>query len=76
MQYFCDLNEVEDENIFLLQCKSYKELWKKLVYYLLSTENINLTKGNRFEKLKPILAIRSWGTLNALAKFVREAYKN
>ena len=48
---FCDLNEAEDEDEthFLLQCQNYKDLWKGLIDYLISTENINLTFGNKLE---------------------------
>ena len=72
---FCDLNKVEDETHFLLQCRNYKDLRKGLINYLISTENINLTFGNQLEKLKLLLVSGSWGSLNALGKFVLEAYK-
>ena len=35
---FCDLNEVEDETHFLLQCRNYKDFQKGLIDYLISTE--------------------------------------
>ena len=73
---FCDLNEVEDETHFLLQCRNYKDLRKGLIDYLISTENINLTFGNRLKKLKLLFVIGScWGSLNALGKFILEVYK-
>ena len=71
---FCDLNEVEDETHFLLQC-NYKDLWKGLIDHLISTENINVTSGNKLEKLKLLFVSGSRGSLNALGKFVLEAYK-
>ena len=43
--------------------------------HIISTENINLTLGNTVEKLKLLFTKRSWGFMNALGKFVREAYK-
>ena len=43
--------------------------------HFISTENINLTFGNKLEKLKLIFVRGSWGTLYALGKFVLEAYK-
>ena len=43
--------------------------------YLISTENINLIFGNKLEKLKMLFVSGSWGSLNALGKFVFEAYK-
>ena len=46
---FCDLSEVEDETHFLLQCRNYKDLRKGLIDHLISTENINLTFGNKLE---------------------------
>ena len=58
---FCDLNEVEDETHFLLQCRNYKDLRKGLIDYLISTENINLTLGNKLEKLKLLFVSGSWG---------------
>ena len=72
---FCDLNEVEDESHFLLQCRNYKDLRKVLIDYLISTETINLTFGNKLEKLKMQFVSGSWGSLNALCKFVPEVYK-
>ena len=70
---FCDLNEVEDETHFLLQCRNYKDLWKGLISYLISAENINLKFGNKLEKL--LFVSGSWDSLNALGKFMLEAYK-
>ena len=35
---FSDLNEVEDETQFLLQCRNYEDLRKGLIDYLISTE--------------------------------------
>ena len=72
---FCDLNEVEDETHLLLQRQNYKDLQKGLIDHLISTENINLTFGNKLEKLKLLFVSGSWGSLNALGKFVLEAYK-
>ena len=72
---FCDFNEVEDETHFLLQCRNYKNLWKSLIDYLISTENINLTFRHKLEKLKLLFVSGSWSLLNALGKFVLEAYK-
>ena len=46
-----------------------------MIDYLVSTENINLTFGNTLEKLKLLFVSGSWGSLNALGKFVLEAYK-
>ena len=59
----------------LLQCRSYKDLRKGLIDYAISTENINLTFGNKLEKLKLLFISGSWSLLNALGKFVLEAYK-
>ena len=73
---FCDLNEVEDETHFLLQCRNYKGLRKVLIDYLISTKNINLTFGNKLEKLKLLFVMGSWDSLNTLDKFVLEAQKN
>ena len=72
---YCDLNEVEDETHFLLQCRNYKDCRKGLIDYLMSTENINLTFGNKLEKLKLLFVSCSRGLLNALGKFVLKAYK-
>ena len=47
---FCDLNEVEDETHFFLQCRNCKDFRKGLIDYLISTEiltyhlEINLKK--------------------------------
>ena len=60
---------------FLLQCENYKDLRTGLIDYLISTENINLTFGNKLEKLKLLFVSGSLGSLNALGKFVLEAYK-
>ena len=46
-----------------------------MIDYLISTENINLTFGNKLEKLKLLFVSGSWGSLNALGKFILEAYK-
>ena len=67
---FCDLNEVEDETHFLLKCRNYKDHRKSLIDYFISTENINLTFGNKLEKLKLLFASGSWSSLNALSKFI------
>ena len=72
---FCDLNEVEDETHFLLQCRNYKDLWNGLIDCLISTENIKLTFGNKLEKLKLLFASGCWGSLNAVGKFVLKAHK-
>ena len=72
---FCNLSEVEVETHFLLQCRNYKDLRKGLSDHLISTENINLTFGNKLEKLNLLFVSGSWGSLNALGKFVLEAYK-
>ena len=37
----CDLNEVEDETYFLLQCRNCKDLRKGFIDYLISTEERN-----------------------------------
>ena len=72
---FCDLSKVEDQTHFLLQCRNYKDLRKGLIDYLISTENINLTFGNKLEKLKLLFVRGPWDSLNALGKFVLKAYK-
>ena len=72
---FYDLNEVEDKTHYLLYYRNYKDLWKSLIDYLISTENINLTFGNKLEKLKLLFVSASCGSFNALGKFVLEAYK-
>ena len=72
---FCDLNEVENETHFLLQCRNYKDLRQGLIDYLISTEIINLTFGNKFEKLKLLFVSGSRALLNALAKFALDAYR-
>ena len=69
---FRELNEVEDKTRFLSYCRNYKE---GLIDYLISTENINLTFGNKLEKLKLLFVSGSWGSFNALGKFVPEACK-
>ena len=46
---FCDLNEVEDEFHFLLQCSNYMGLGKELIDYIMSTENIDLALGKNVE---------------------------
>ena len=71
----CDLNKVEDETHFLLRCRKYKDLRKGLIDYLISTGNINLTFGNKLEKLKLLFVSGSWGSLNAFGKFVLEPYE-
>ena len=72
---FCDLNEVEDETHFLLQCRNHKDLRKSLIDYLISTENVNLTFDSKLENLKLLFVSGSWGSLNALGKYVTEAFK-
>ena len=72
---FCDLNKVEDETHFLLRCRKYKDFRKGLIHILISTENINLTFGNKLEKLKLLFVSGSWGSLNAFGKFVLEPYE-
>ena len=72
---FCDSNEVKDETLFLLQCWNYKDIRKGLIDYHISTENINLTFGNKLEKLKLLFGSGSWGSLNFLDQFILEAYK-
>ena len=67
---FCDLSEVENKTHFFLQCRNYKDLRKDLIDHLISTENINLTFGNKLEKLKLLFVSGSWGSLNALGKVV------
>ena len=69
------LTSFEDETHFLLQCRNYKDLRKGLIDHLISTENINLKFGNKLEKLKLLFVSGSWGSLNAIGKFVLEAYK-
>ena len=71
---FCDLNEVEYETQFL-QYQNYKDLREGLIDHLISTENINLTLGNKLEKLKVLFVRASWSSLKALGKFVLEVYK-
>ena len=44
-------------------------------YSTISTGNINLTFGNKLEKLKLLFVSGSWGSLNACAKLVLKAYK-
>ena len=68
-------NEVEYEFHFYLQCRKYKDFYKELTYYLISTENINLTLRKRLEKLKLLFARGSWGSLNALGKTLCVASK-
>ena len=70
------LNEDEDETHFILQCRNYKDLWKGLIDYLVSTEYINLKLGNNFKKLKLLFVSGPWGSLNALGKLILKAYKN
>ena len=72
---FCDLNQVENEARFLLQCQSYKNLWKGLVDHVISTAKINLTFGDKLEKLKLLFVSDSWSLLNVLDKFVLAPYK-
>ena len=48
---------------------------KGLIDYHISTENINLTFGNKLEKLKLLFGSGSWGSLNFLGQFILEAYK-
>ena len=73
---FCDLNEVEGETDFLLQCLNYKDLRKGLIDYLISTENINLTFLNQLVKTE--IAICKWllGFVKCACKFVLETYKS
>ena len=44
-------------------------------YSTISTGSINVTFGNKFEKLKLLFVNGSWGSLNACVKLVLEAYK-
>ena len=52
------------------------DLRVSLIDYLMSLENINLTVGNKLEKLKLLFVDEPWGLLNAFCKVVLEAYKN
>ena len=72
---FWDLNEVDDETYLLLQCRNYKDLQKVLIDYFFSPQNINLKFGNKLLKLKLLFESGSWGSLNALGKFLLEACK-
>ena len=53
----------------------YKDFYKELTNYLISTENNDLTLRNRLEKLKPLFARGSWDSLNALDKTLCVASK-
>ena len=44
-------------------------------YSTISTGSINLTFGNKLEKLKLLFVSGSWGSLNACVKLVLEVYK-
>ena len=44
-------------------------------YSTIPTGSINLTFDNKPEKLKLLFVSGSWGSLNAYAKLVLEAYK-
>ena len=62
-------------NMQILWLEEVKDLQVSLIDYLICLENINLTVGNKFEKLKLLFVSELWGSLNALCKVVLEAYK-
>ena len=65
----------EDLFHFLLECSNFRDLRKKLID-ITSTKNINLSLRNNVQKVELSFAKGSWGFLNALGKFVLEAYEN
>ena len=71
----CDLNAIEDEFHFLIECPTYKDLRKSTFSSIRETENIDLSQGDINEKLKKLFSSGSLRSLHTLGKFIISAMK-
>ena len=53
---FCNLNVIEDEFHFLIDCPNYKKLRKFGLKSIGDTENIDLSLGNIMKKLRELFS--------------------
>ena len=73
---FCNLNAVEDEFHFLIDCPNYKKLRKSLFTSIQDTEHIDLSRGNITEKLRELFLNGSLRSLYVLGKFVQTSMES
>ena len=73
---FCNLNAIEDEFHFLIDCPNYKKLRKSPFKSIQGTEHIDLSWGNITKKLRELFSNGSIQSLYVLGKFVQTAIES
>ena len=73
---FCNLNAIENEFHFLIDCPNYEKLRKSLFKSIQDTERIDLSRGNITEKLRELFSNGSLQSLYVLSKFVQTAMES
>ena len=53
---FCNLNAIEDEFHFLIDCPKYKKLREPTLKSIQDTEHIDLSRGNITKKLRELFS--------------------
>ena len=71
LRSFCNVNAIQDEFHFLIDCPNYKKLRKSALKSIQHTEHIDVTRGNITKKFREPLSNRSLHSLFVLGKFVK-----
>ena len=73
---FCNLNAIENEFHFLIDCPNYEKLRKSSFKSIQDTKRIDLSRGNITEKLRELFSNGSLQSLYVLGKFVQTAMES
>ena len=67
----CNLDAIEDEFHFLLNCDNFSELRNSTFQEIQRSENIDLSKGNPIKTLRDLFSKGSLHSLHVLGKFIK-----